>query len=270
VEEPKRGGRRKLLDLARVNAEERLRQVRDVWVSDEQRTTGALEELQKTLDLSKPPARIECYDISHQSGTTTVGSMTVFLDGKPTPAHYRRFRIKHVAGVDDFASMEEVLKRRFKRLASEESADASFAAVPDLVVIDGGKGQVSAAATALAETGADTIPLVGLAKRFEDVYRYDPHTKKSDLANIAKDSAASYLLQRIRDEAHRFAITYGRNLRRKNAPRSALDDLPGIGPVKKKQLLRTFGSVKRIKQASLPELEELVGKAAGKVVKENL
>ena len=270
---PKRGNRRKLLGLARVNADERLRQVRDEWVGDERRTAEALEELQRRLDLPERPARIECYDISHQSGTTTVGSMTVFLEGKPAPAHYRRFRIQHVVGIDDYASMQEVLRRRFRRLAGTASAqpsDASFAAVPDLVVIDGGKGQVAAAAKALAETGADRVPLLGLAKRFEDVYRYDPEAKRSNEVSLAKDSAALYLLQRIRDEAHRFAITYGRNLRRKRAPRSALDDLPGIGPVKKKQLLRKFGSVKRIKQASLPELEALVGKAAGRVVKENL
>lgn len=282
VEEPKRGNRRKLLDLARVNAEERLRQVRDEWVSDEQRTTGALEELQRVLKLPERPVRIECYDISHQSGTTTVGSMTVFLKGKPAPAHYRRFRIKHVVGVDDYASMQEVLRRRFRRLAEpavsgsapaaadSQPSDASFAAVPELVVIDGGKGQVAAAAQALAETGADKIPLIGLAKRFEDVYQYDPRTARSSAVSLAKDSVGSYLLQRIRDEAHRFAITYGRNLRRKRAPRSALDDLPGIGPTRKKQLLRKFGSVKRIKQASLAELEATIGKAAGKIVKENL
>lgn len=273
VEQPRRGNRRKLLDLARVNAEERLRQVRDEWAGDRERTEGALAELQRVLDLPERPARIECYDISHQSGTTTVGSMTVFRDGRAAPAHYRRFRIQHVKGVDDYASMQEVLRRRFRRLVGkpdEAPADASFATVPDLVVIDGGKGQVSAAATALAETGADRVPLLGLAKRFEDVYRYDPDTQRSRAVALPKDSAALYLLQRIRDEAHRFAITYGRNLRRKHAPRSALDELPGIGPVKKRQLLRKFGSVKRIKQASLPELENLVGKAAGKVVKENL
>lgn len=274
VGEPKRGNRRKLLDLARVNAEERLRQVRDEWAGDRERTAGALEELRQVLDLPELPQRIECYDISNLSGTTTVGSMTVFRDGRAAPAHYRRFRIRHVQGVDDYASMREVLRRRFRRLVGKPdkapAGDASFATVPDLVVIDGGKGQVGAAAKALTETGADRVPLLGLAKRFEDVYRYDPETQRSRAVALPKDSSALYLLQRIRDEAHRFAITYGRNLRRKHAPRSALDEIPGIGPVKKRQLLRKFGSVKRIKQASLPELENLVGKAAGKVVKENL
>lgn len=274
VEEPKRGNRRKLLDLARVNADERLRQVRDEWVGDQERTAGALEELQRKLDLPERPQRIECYDISTLSGTTTVGSMTVFLDGRAAPAHYRRFRVQHVKGVDDYAAMQEVLRRRFARLekarGESEPSDASFATVPDLVVIDGGKGQVGAAAAALAETGADRVPLLGLAKRFEDVYRYDPQSKRSTEVVLPKDSPALYLLQRIRDEAHRFAITYGRKLRRQRGPRSALDELPGIGPVKKRQLLRKFGSVKRIKQAPLPELETLVGKAAGKVVKENL
>jgi excinuclease ABC subunit C len=270
----KRGDRRKLLELAHTNAAEYLRQVRSAWVEDQERTEGALDELAKRLDLNQPPARIECYDISTLSGTSTVGSMVVFQDGRPAPAHYRRFRIRHVKGVDDYASLQEVLRRRFRRLRAEggesESADASFATVPELIVIDGGKGQVSAAAKVLAEVGLGNLALVGLAKRFEDVYLHDPDSGKMVEVSLRKDSKALYLLERTRDEAHRFAITYGRRVRQKSGAMSTLDDLPGIGPVKKRQLLRKFGSVTRIKQAKLPELEALVGKSAGRVVKENL
>lgn len=274
VSEPKRGDRKKLLKLAEDNAAEQLRQSRENWVADESRTEAALDDLVKRLKLSDLPTRIECYDISTLSGTSTVGSMVVFLDGRPAPAHYRRFQIRHVKGVDDFASLQEVLKRRFARYAKASGeanpADASFAAAPDLILIDGGKGQVSRAAAALAETGVADIPLLGLAKRFEDVYRYDRASEKVAEVRMPKTSQGLYLLQRVRDEAHRFAISYGRKLSKKRTTQSALDELPGIGPVKKKQLLKAFGSVKQIKRASLAELEGVIGKAPAAVVKENL
>lgn len=274
VGEPKRGDRRKLVQLASDNAGEYLRQLRENWVADESRTDAALDDLVKRLQLADLPNRIECYDISTLSGTSTVGSMVVFLDGRPATAHYRRFQIRHVKGVDDFASLQEMLRRRFKRYAkaAEENdpTDASFATAPDVILIDGGKGQVSSAATALADVGVEDIPLLGLAKRFEDVYRYDPATRKVSDVQFPKTSAGLYLLQRVRDEAHRFAISYGRKLSKKRTAKSALDELPGIGPVKKKQLLRTFGSVKRIREASLKDIQEVVGRQAGQLVKENL
>ncbi|MSU75989.1 excinuclease ABC subunit UvrC [Patescibacteria group bacterium] len=274
VSEPERGDRRKLLKLATDNAVEHLRQLRENWTADEKRTETALADLTKVLKLSDTPNRIECYDISTLSGTSTVGSMVVFLGGQPATAHYRRFQIRHVKGVNDFASLQEMLRRRFKRFAkaAEEAnpTDASFATVPDILLIDGGKGQVSGVAKALDEFGVTDIPLLGLAKRFEDVYRYDPKTKKVEEVRLPKGSQGLYLLQRIRDEAHRFAITYGRKMSRQKGNRSALDDVPGIGPIKKKQLLKKFGSVTRMKQASLQELQVVIGDSAGRIVKENL
>lgn len=305
VEQPQRGSRRKLLDLAQTNAREHLKQLRQAWLEDERRTTGAVTELCEKLHLPKPPTRIECYDISTLTGTSTVGSMVVFTDGQPDKAHYRRFQIRHVKGIDDFSAMREVLSRRFRRLKKPAthaqgqtlSVDASFEALPDLIVIDGGKGQVSAAEAALRGCGATDIPLIGLAKRLEEiVIQHSPpmsslaagrgsfsankkegsSLRKDDnkgsflVKTLPPDSQALYLLQRIRDEAHRFAITYNRNMRSRRGTRSALDELPGIGPVKKKQLIKVFGSVAKVRQADLPAIQAVVGKAAGRVIKENL
>ena len=270
VEVPKRGERKRLMELAMANADEYLRQLRGSWMRDEAKRQAALSGLKQELKLHQEPARIECYDISHLSGTATVGSMVVFRNGESDSGHYRRFQIKHVAGIDDFASMQEVLKRRFARLAKgNDSSDESFRTRPDLVVIDGGKGQVSAAAETLADCGLSDVPMIGLAKRLEEVVVRRPDGS-FDVHTLPPDSEALYLLQRIRDEAHRFAITYNRAMRRKRGVRSALDDLPGIGPTRKKQLLRKFGSVARIKEAELSEIQAVIGQAAGQVVKENL
>lgn len=267
---PKRGDGRKLLDLAHRNAEEFLRQLREAWQADQTRTAQALDDLQEKLKLDRRPERIECYDISNLTGTSTVGSMVVFVDGLPCKEHYRRFQIKHVKGIDDFASMQEVLSRRFNRISRDEKkgGDDSFGTLPDLIIIDGGKGQVSAARTTMRELSLENVPLIGLAKRLEEVITYDGTDFSSQL--LPHDSQGLYLLQRIRDEAHRFAITYNRNLRSKRSIRSALDEIPGIGPVKKKQLMRTFGSVKAIREADVVQIQEVVGQAAGRVVKENL
>ena len=268
---PARGTRRKLVDLANQNAKQHLRDLRREWMADQQRTDQALSELRTALDLPSAPHRIECFDISTLSGTSTVGSMVVFRDGKPAKAHYRRFRIKHVTGIDDFAAMREVLGRRFAKVAkSERSDDDSFGVLPDLVIIDGGKGQVSAAAQVLEDIGCGQLPMIGLAKRLEEVVRYRKDQGDFTVEQLPASSQGLYLLQRVRDEAHRFAITYNRQMRSKRTVRSALDELPGIGPKRKKDLLRRFGSVARIRQAGLPEIEAVVGKAAGKVVKENL
>jgi excinuclease ABC subunit C len=270
VEVPKRGERKRLIELAMANAAEYLRQLRGSWMRDEAKRQAALSELKQELKLPAEPDRIECYDISHLSGTSTVGSMVVFRNGESDSGHYRRFQIKHVAGVDDFASMQEVLRRRFARLAKGEgSTDESFGTRPDLVIIDGGKGQVSAAAETMAECDLADLPMIGLAKRLEEIVVRSPDGTFS-VIQLAPDSEALYLLQRIRDEAHRFAITYNRQMRKKRTVRSALDDLPGIGPTRKKQLLRKFGSVTRIRQADLSEIQAVIGKAAGQVVKENL
>lgn len=279
VERPQRGERRRLLELAGANAQEHLRQLREKWLADSHQTAAALGDLQRELGLPEPPERIECYDISNLTGTATVASMVVFVSGQAAKAHYRRFQIKHVKGIDDFASMREVLTRRFRKLSAPDEkrsdidakpTDESFAAAPNLIIIDGGKGQVSAASDIMAELGLSNIPLIGLAKRQEEVIRRDEATGEFTSMLLPHDSQGLYLLQRVRDEAHRFAITYNRNLRSKAGIRSALDDIPGIGPTKKKLLMRKFGSVRAIREAEVGQLQEVVGKAAGRVVKENL
>jgi excinuclease ABC subunit C len=220
--------------------------------------------LQDELDLPSLPARIECYDISTIQGTNTVASMVVFRDGGPATAEYRRFRIKTVEGQDDFASMREVLGRRFKRMAAArrlpDGADADepaspWDAAPDLVIIDGGKGQLSAALDVMRDLGLGDIPVCGLAKREEELFVQD----MDEPIVLPRDSQALYLVQRARDEAHRFAITYHRNLRSKAAQRSVLDSVPGIGPRRKRALLRKFGSVKGIREASIDDIAATVG-----------
>lgn len=272
VSVPRRGGKKQQVALAAANAAEHLRQLRQQWLQDQERTEGAIEELAAALRLPKVPARVECYDISTLTGTSTVGSMVVFTDGRPAKAHYRRFRIRHVKGLNDVAAVREILQRRFARLAQAEQrgSDQSFGSLPDLVIIDGGKAQVSAASQVLAERGLVDVPLIGLAKRLEEVVIQEVDTGKFRTLSLPRSSSGLYLLQRIRDEAHRFAISYNRQVRRQRGTRSALDELPGIGPKKKKQLLRSFGSVPRIRQAKLTDIQAVVGKAAGKVVKENL
>ena len=206
---------------------------------------------------------MECYDISHIQGTSLVGSMVVFQDGKPKTAHYRRFKIKAVEGVDDYASMQEMLRRRFKRLADarakvgtgEEDPSVGWAMDPGLVLIDGGKGHLSAALEVLLELGLDDIPLASLAK--ENEWIYVPHTPEPIV--LARNSQALYLVQRIRDEAHRFAITYHRDLRSKSSLRSSIDLVTGIGPKRKRMLLRRFGSLRAIKEAPVDEIAAVPG-----------
>lgn len=270
VEQPRRGGRRQLLELAQANASDFLRQLREAWMEDKERTDRALADLVNCLGLSEPPNRIECYDISNLTGTSTVASMVVFEAGVPKKSDYRRFQIKHVEGIDDFASMREVISRRFSRLAAQrESGDESFGILPDLVIIDGGKGQVSAATEALEKIGLPDISMIGLAKRLEEIIMRQPDGS-FDVKLLPVDSQGLYLVQRIRDEAHRFAITYNRQMRSKRGIQSVLDQIPGIGPVKKKLLMRKFGSVSKIREADLTEIQAVVGKAAGEVVKEHL
>lgn len=265
---PRRGNRRQLLELAEENAGEYLARQQARWSSDAARREQGLFGLADALGMTIPPPRIECYDISTLGGTATVGSMVVMRDGASSPAHYRRFRIGTVRGVDDFAAMREMLGRRFKRVKTAFTEDESFGALPDLVVIDGGKGQVSAAAGVLEELGFSDVPLIGLAKRFEEVFRWDG--KAAVPVALPKDAPGSLLLQQLRDEAHRFAITYGRKTARKASSGSVLDMVPGVGPAKKKLLIRHFGSVQGVREADLPAVQEVVGKAAGRAVKEHL
>ncbi|HWQ27520.1 MAG TPA: excinuclease ABC subunit UvrC [Dehalococcoidia bacterium] len=261
---PRKGEKRRLVAMAEENAREALAMQRVKWLADAGKTRQALSELQEELNLPALPRRIECYDISNIQGTSSVGSMVVFVDGHPRPREYRRFRIKTVAGANDFASMAEVLRRRFKRAgqaagANGESpagpADESFGALPDLVIVDGGKGQLHAALDVLRDLGVEQIPVAGLAKRQEELFVKD----MVEPIVLPRTSQALYLVQRVRDEAHRFAITYHRNVRAKAGMQSALDAVPGVGPKRKKALLRKFGSVKAIREASVDEIAATVG-----------
>jgi excinuclease ABC subunit C len=254
---PQRGEKRELMALATRNATETLAREQARWLADEGKTLAALEQLAEALGLPAPPMRIECYDISNIQGSDTVGSMVVFEEGKPRSGEYRRFKIRTVEGPNDFASHQEVLRRRFRRARSGEegSEEALRWAMPDLVIIDGGKGQVSAAKEVLDELGLHDLPLAGIAKEREELF----------LPGIAAPivlpatSSALYLVQRLRDEAHRFAITYHRDLRSKRQTRSAFDDLPGVGPKRRRALLRVFGSTKRVRDAPVEQIAAVPG-----------
>jgi excinuclease ABC subunit C len=330
ISEPKRGEKLRLVEMVRQNAKEVLEQQRIKWLSDSQKTQLALEELQEALNLAAPPQRIECYDISNTQGTNSVGAMVVFEGGRPRNSEYRRFKIKTVEGPNDFASHQEVLRRRFRKAAGQQEAtleaETSAAvnkfsqrpgeedalegevdvainevgenggaegtneilagesdgaeisetvdevqegtlqhdwALPDLVIIDGGKGQLSAALEVMSELRLD-IPTIGVAKEEgshsklatgEEIYI--PGASEPIL--LPRSSQGLYLLQRIRDEAHRFSITYHRKLRSDKTFKSVLDEIPGIGPKRKKALMLHFGSVKAISAASLDELAALDG-----------
>jgi excinuclease ABC subunit C len=251
---PRIGERRRLIELVADNAREALEQHRLRWMSDEQKTTAALVELQEVLGLPDLPARIECYDVSNIQGSSAVGSMVVFERGKPKNAEYRRFKIKTVEGSNDFAMMAEMLQRRFRR-AETDSDDESFGKLPDLVIVDGGKGQLHAALDALHEIGRDELFVVSLAKRLEEIFL--PNHSESVL--LPNTSQALYLVQRIRDEAHRFAVTYHRSVRGKQAVASQIDAVPGIGPAKRKALIKAFGSIRGVKSASAEELAAVPG-----------
>lgn len=266
---PRQGQQKELLDMVAQNANETLNHLRARWAADESKQTEGLAELQQALDLPEAPLRIECYDISTLQGTNTVGSMVVFSKGVPRKSDYRRFKIQSVRGQDDFASMQEMLRRRFKRmrdggyqpesqisppLPSEE--ENSWALIPDLIIIDGGKGQLNAALEVLDEFELrDAVAIVGLAKREEEIFLPDI----SEPVMLPRNSQALFLIQRIRDEAHRFGVTYHRQLRGKNAVHSTLDEIEGIGPKRRQALLRKFGSLEAIRQASIEELASVPG-----------
>lgn len=289
---PERGAKRRMVNMAAENASQGLKQRAIKWQSDAQNLGQAMDEVSEVLNLPRPPHRIECYDISNIQGTTPVGSMVVFEGGRPKNNRYRRFQIKRVEGVDDYSMMQEMLRRRFRRLAEHLSsggggwpapgpmADArsngdagetiaevdqvvrarakedTWAVVPDLVIIDGGKGHLSAALQVFLELGlVEHIPLASLAKEREELFVPDD----SDPILLPRGSQGLFLVQRIRDEAHRFAITYHRQRRSKGSVKSGLDDVPGIGPKRRRMLLRRFGSIAAVKQASVEELVVVPG-----------
>jgi excinuclease ABC subunit C len=278
-----RGAKRRLADTVRQNARESFQRHKLKRASDFGARSRALTELADALGLEQAPLRIECYDISNLGPTDKVGSMVVFEDGLPKRSDYRKFEIKDVAGQDDFASMEEMLRRRFARLleAQEEernrAADPArddgrrryrrFAYPPALIVVDGGRGQLGVAEKVLADKGLD-IPAIGLAKRLEEVYL----PGQPDPLMIPRQSEALFVLQHLRDEAHRFAITYHRTKRGKRALASPLDEIPGVGPARKKALLRRFGSLLRLRQATEAEIAGTpgIGPELAKAIVEHL
>jgi excinuclease ABC subunit C len=324
---PRRGEKRRIVDLATKNARDTLEQQKAEWAADGEKAGEAALQLQEALNLPRTPRRIECYDISHVQGTSQVASMVVFEDGKPKRSDYKRFKIKHQEGNNDFLSMQEVVRRRFTRalaatpgtermgatpepilhprgislpvvnggpstgfrptIEDDETAGdvararldggleaayedthgtdddgaggngsaAAWGVFPDLVIIDGGKGQLSAAVEVMDGLELSEIPIVGLAKEREEIFQ--KHSPEPVI--LPRNSQGLYLVQRVRDEAHRFAITYHRNVRSKKSLRSQLDDVSGVGPARKKALLRQFGSVKAIRGASLEELAAVPG-----------
>jgi excinuclease ABC subunit C len=304
VTAPRAGEKRKLIELATNNAREVLERLRQQWLADEARTTGAIVELEELLDLPQLPHRIECYDVSHVQGSNQVASMVVFENGQPKRSAYRRFKIKHELGNNDYLSMQEVIGRRFRRaltgqlrrigelgtwesveeppteveaadgMEHEAEPEGGLADMPELVIIDGGKGQLNAALEILDTMEITELPVVGLAKENEEIYVRDRATgrARAEPVLLPRTSQALYLVQRIRDEAHRFAITYHRNVRGRTGLRSALDEVQGIGPKRKRELLRRFGSVRGIRSATLEEIAAVPGMTLkqAKVVKSSL
>jgi len=270
IEVPQDADGQALIQMVAENATEALAAVRAQWLADSQKTGTALVELQEALGLPRLPLRIECYDISNIQGTNPVGSMVVFEKGAPKTQDYRRFQIKTVIGANDFAMMKEVLVRRFRRaMAGEEErgregeteagpmaqSQTSWQILPDLVVVDGGKGQLGVALAVFEELGVVNVPVVGLAKEREEIFRPgDPNPLL-----LPRTSQGLYLLQRLRDEAHRFGVTYHRQRRAKAALHSRLDDIPGIGPKRRAALLKHFGSIEHIRAATIEELLRVPG-----------
>lgn len=265
---PRQMERRQLVEMVAKNASQGLAQRRVKWMADTDAISQAMEELQEQLNLPDLPHRMECYDISNIHGTNAVGSMVVFEGGRPKPAHYRRFKIKTVEGIDDYSMMQEMLRRRFHRMqrdkdGSTESKESknrkklgeAWGIVPNLVLIDGGKGHLGAALQVLLELGIASIPLASIAKQNEEIFRPD----SSEPILLPRSSQALYLVQRLRDEAHRFAITYHRQLRKKRGVKSVMDSVPGIGPKRKKALMRKFGTTQAIREADVDEIAAVVG-----------
>ncbi len=281
---PQRGEKRRLVEMVSQNAEQGLKQLRIRRIHESSNNDRAMEELQEALSLPELPRRIECYDISNIQGTNAVGSMVVFEEGKPRTDHYRRFRIKSVAGVDDYSMMREVLTRRFKRLSDErkrggapqvsggddsvspasstaprkrqnQKSSNAWGIIPDLVLIDGGKGHLGAALQVFLELGINDIPLSSLAKENEELFV--PYV--SDPIVLPRNAQGLFLVQRLRDEAHRFAITFHRERRSKKSVQSTLDMVPGIGPKRKRMLMRRFGSVRGVRDATVEEIAAVPG-----------
>lgn len=274
IKVPRKGNKKKIVDMALKNAIEALEILKQKMTMERARTIGALEELAQILNLTYIPTRIEAFDISNTLGKDSVGSMVVFEKGKPVKSDYRRFRIRWIEGPDDYASIEQVIERRFKRGLKEkaklefENKDprkGKFSIMPDLILIDGGKGQLNAATGRLRKLNIDFIPTISLAEKSNEVYMIG----MEEPVAFPQNSLSLQLLQRIRDEAHRFAITYHRSLRGKSNIRSILEDIPNIGPNRRRALLSHFKSIEAIRRSNLEELSKVEGmnlKAAQSIV----
>jgi len=268
IQVPRRGRRKQLIDIVAENARQGLEQLKIRQIATPKELEAAIEEIEKELNLPNPPLRMEAYDISDIQGKAAVGSMVVFEKGKSKPAHYRRFRIKTVPGANDYAMLQEVLRRRFKHLGAETSAPDAWAIVPDLVLVDGGRGQLNAALSAMGELGVTSVPVASLAKENEEIYV----PRKTKPIVLPRRSPGLKLLQRLRDEAHRFALGYYHKVHRRETFISAFDGIPGIGPKRRRALLRKFGSVQAVREASLEEMAATSGmtEKLSRKVKESL
>ena len=253
IQVPIRGNKKQLVQIVAENAEQGLQQTKIKQLAAPSALTAALAETERELSLPRLPSRMEGYDISNIQGKEAVGSMVVFEQGKPKPSHYRRFKIKTVSGANDYAMLQEVLRRRFKHATSrsrDTSTPDTWAVLPDLVLIDGGKGQLNAALSVMKEMGVGSVPVASLAKENEEIFI----PGKKEAIVLPGSSPGLQLLQRLRDEAHRFALGYHQKIRRKATFVSSLDTIPGIGPKRKRALLKQFGSVRAIRKASVEEL----------------
>ncbi|MSP12778.1 MAG: excinuclease ABC subunit UvrC [Chloroflexi bacterium] len=290
VRVPRRGKGRQLIEMAAQNASETLAMLRAQWQSDTNKQTTAIAELQEALDLPQPTNRIECYDISNIQGTSSVGAMVVFVQGTPRKSDYRRFKIATVQGPNDFASLQEVLRRRLIRLKEARAQGGTgkpavsdsrimprdlrpgiqdpFTLTPDLMIIDGGKGQLSAVLEVMEELQMLDIPVCGLAKEREEIFL----PGRSSPVMLPRTSQGLYLVQRIRDEAHRFGLAHHRSLRQKRTLRSTLEEIPGIGPRRRSALLQKFPNLEAIRAASIEELATVPGmnRAVAQQIKANL
>ena len=271
IQVPHRGNKKQLVGTVAENARQGLEQLKIKQLATPTAVAAALAEIKQELYLPRLPSRMEGYDISNIQGRAAVGSMVVFEQGKPEPAHYRRFRIKTVSGANDYAMLQEVLKRRFKRSSLKSGDDLSsnsWTILPDLILVDGGKGQLSAARAAMNEAGVDFIPIASLAKENEEIFI----PQKTQPVILSRNSHGLQLLQRLRDEAHRFAIGYYRKMHKRETFASAFDTIPGIGIKRKRALLKQFDSVQAIREASTEELADTrgVSQSLAKKIKEYL
>ena len=248
---PKSGEKAKLVALVRTNAQFWLDELELMRLKRGDILPNSLKSLQRDLRLHLPPRRIECFDISNIQGTDTVASVVVFVDGKPKRSEYRKFIIRTVVGPNDFASMQEVVERRYTRILNEKSA------MPDLIMVDGGKGQLSSALEVMHKLELDTVPIIGLAKRLEEVYL----PSQSEPIQLPRTSSGLRLIQQVRDEAHRFAIAFHRSLRTKRIIQTELDLIKGVGKKRAQELLETFGSIQNVRTAAEEQLATIVGKS---------